>query len=322
MIDRSTAPATRPPRRTPRAALVIGAILIGLAAGTVVDIVRVGGLDNWLVYRGPQLAGQVLSPPYDARGRLVDVDGRAVYLDCRGAGSPTVILEAGFGTGASSWGYLLDGVAAFTRVCAWDRPGIGRSAGRELHTGGQTARDLRDALRLAGEEGPFVVAGHSLGGVYGRLFAGTPGADSSTSGADAVLAFVMIDTYEPDLGLAVDPALPADARSMIRESIENTGAAIQNGESLDWQATMGELAALGPVRQPAVTLWVDQTLRYHDPDPARKAALVEAWNRGVSARYPNGVIEIVPNTGHLIHIERPDLVIDRIRSTVLAHRAG
>jgi pimeloyl-ACP methyl ester carboxylesterase len=300
---------------------VVFAIVVGLAVGVGIDVLQVGGVDAWLAARGPHSAGQVPVPPYEARGRVVAVDGREVYLDCRGAGSPTVILEAGFGSGAGSWGAVLDGVAAFTRVCSWDRPGLGRSTARGLHSGAQTASDLRSALIEAGERGPFVVVAHSLGGVYARLFAASPGPAGTNGGAGAFRAFVMIDTYEPDLGIDVDPTLSDAERSEIRESIAGTGAMIQNGEQLDWAATMTELAALGPVELPAVTLFVDQRGRFGRSDPARTAALVEAWNRAIAARYPNGSVEIVPGAGHLIHWDRPELVIDRIRSTVLAQRS-
>jgi pimeloyl-ACP methyl ester carboxylesterase len=322
VVDRDSAAARL--RRRPGGALVAFAILIGLAVGVGIDVLQVGGLDAWLAARGPHSAGGAPPPPYEARGRVVAVDGREVYLDCRGAGSPTVILEAGFGSGAGSWGTVLDGVAAFTRVCAWDRPGLGRSAPRGLHSGAQTASDLRSALDEAGERGPFVVVGHSLGGVYARLFAASARPDGSRGGssvgADAVVAFVMIDTYEPDLGMDVDLALSEEDRLQIRQSIDGTGAMIQNGEQLDWAATMAELAVLGPVRLPAVTLWVDQRGRFHRPEPDRTTALIDAWRRAVAARYPNGSLEIVPNAGHLIHLDQPALVIDRIRSTVLAHR--
>jgi pimeloyl-ACP methyl ester carboxylesterase len=97
---------------------------------------------------------------------------------------------------------------------------------------------------------------------------------------------------------------------------------IQDGEQLDWAVTMAELAPLGPVRVPAATLWVDQQGRFGRPDPARTNALIDAWRRAVAARYPIGSMEIVPGAGHLIHWDRPDLVIDRIRSTVMAHRSG
>ena len=294
----------------PRLWLVVGGIAVGLAVGLAIDVARSGGLDTWLALRG-------MSPPYDARGRTLEIAGTDVYLDCRGTGSPTVILESGYGGGADGWGAVLDGVAATTRVCAWDRPGIGRSEARPLHSGRDTAALLRAALSVAGESGPYVVVGHSLGGVYGRLFAATPHRGRAFEPSDAVLAFVMIDTYEPDLGVDVDPALSEELRANVRRTIDQTGAAIQGREALDWAATMGELAALGPVEQTGISLWVEPNLRFGEPDPDDKAAIIAAWYRGVAARYPNMALEIVPNTGHLIQLERPSLVIDRIRSVVL-----
>jgi pimeloyl-ACP methyl ester carboxylesterase len=290
--------------RIPRPALLLVGVAVGLAIAFGVDILRAGGFERWLFDTG-------LGTGYEARGRTVDVDGTAVYLDCRGSGSPTVILESGFGGGAAGWGPVLDGVAATTRVCAWDRPGIGRSAARPLHSAGETARILDAALAAAGESGPFVVVGHSLGGVYGRLFAAESG---------EVLAFVMIDTFEPDLGVDRDPELADHLRENVRKAIADTGAMIQGYESVDWAATMAELAALGPVEQGGYTLWVDPLLRFGEPDPADKAAIIAAWYRGVEARYPNATLEIVPNTGHVIQLERPSLVIDRVREVVLSLR--
>jgi pimeloyl-ACP methyl ester carboxylesterase len=310
-------------RRSPLrlAAIVAAAVVIGAALGLAIDVGSVGGLDAWLTARGPTVIPTYNVPPYDARGRLVEVDGRSVYLDCRGAGSPTVILEAGFDSGADSWGYVLDGVAAFTRVCAWDRPGIGRSAARELHSAGEAAADLRSALDGAGETGPFIVVAHSLGGVYARVFAAArpPGGRAATA-RDEVLAFVMLDSYEPDLGVADDPALTAETRAMVRRSLDDGGAMFRDGEVLDWAATLAELRPLNPTVLPALLLMVDPGQKYGNPDPAVTAALIAAWYRAIPIRYPNGTLEIVP-TGHQIHLERPGLVIDRVRKLVSEQRA-
>jgi pimeloyl-ACP methyl ester carboxylesterase len=315
-------------RRSPfrRAAIVVVAVIAGVALGLAIDIARVGGLEAWQAQRSGATADDASpydAPPYEARGRLIEVDGRTVYLDCRGTRSPTVVLEAGFGSGAASWGSVLDGVAAMTRVCAWDRPGIGRSARRGLNSGGETAVDLRAALRGAGEAGPFVVVAHSLGGVYARLFAAAvpPGPGAATE-RDAVLAFVMLDIYDPDLGMDRDPALSAETRAVITQSIVDTGAAIQNGEELDWAATLAQLEELGPTELPTVLLTVDPHLRYTNPDPAVPAAMIDAWRRAIAAHYPNGRLEIVPNTGHMIHLERPSLVLERIRQVLVEQRAG
>lgn len=302
------------PRRR-RVALVVVAVTLGLVLGVGVDIVRVGGPEAWLARRTSPVP--VTPPLYEARGRVVDVGGRDVYLDCRGAGSPTVILEAGFGSGAASWGAVFDGIAGFTRTCAWDRPGIGRSEDRGRHTAGATAELLRTALRDAGESGPFVIVAHSFGGVYARLFVeAAPPAGGPGTGSDAVLALVMLDTYEPDLGLATDPSLDADVRAAIQASLDGTAAMLAAGENLDWAATLEELAAAGTVELPAVILTVDPQLRYTDPDPARVTAIIDAWYRAFAARYPSGRLEIVPETGHMIHLDQPSLVIERTREVV------
>lgn len=111
--------------------------------------------------------------PYAQPARLVRLaDGRALNLVCSGRGSPTVILESGFGAGAFAWGRVQPAVARKTRVCSYDRAGYGFSDPGPLpRDGAAIARDLDGALRKAGERGPFVIAGHSAGGLYGRLFA-------------------------------------------------------------------------------------------------------------------------------------------------------
>ena len=294
---------------------MLAAVALGLALGVGLDVLRDGGLEAWLAPRPG--ATETVIPPYDPRGRLVDVDGRSIYLDCRGTGSPTVLLESGFAEGAAGWVLVLDRVAEFTRACAWDRPGIGRSDGRGLHSARDAASDLRAALDGAGERGPWVVVAHSLGGVYARLFA----AELPAHGSDAVLAFLMLDTYEPDLGLVSDTTLDADVRATIQRSIDETGAMIEDHEDLDWAATLAELAEAGPVRQPAIMLMLDPRTRYGDPDPGRLAAVIDAWYRAIAARYPLGRLEIATGTGHVIQYDRPALVLERTRELVLRYRS-
>jgi pimeloyl-ACP methyl ester carboxylesterase len=116
---------------------------------------------------------EVRADPYAQPGRVVRLpDGRTVNLVCSGRGSPTVILESGFGAGAFAWGQVQPVVAPRTRVCSYDRAGYGFSdPGPSPRDGAAIARDLDGALRRAGERGPFVVVGHSSGGLYARLFA-------------------------------------------------------------------------------------------------------------------------------------------------------
>jgi pimeloyl-ACP methyl ester carboxylesterase len=110
---------------------------------------------------------------YDAPGRRVTLPGgRRLNFVCMGSGSPTVILESGFGAGAFAWGKTQPRIAAVTRVCAYDRAGYGWSdPGPMPRDGAAIARDLDWGLKAAKISGPYVLVGHSAGGLYARLFA-------------------------------------------------------------------------------------------------------------------------------------------------------
>lgn len=99
-------------------------------------------------------------------------DGRSLNFRCSGRGSPTVILESGFGAGAGGWAKVQPLVAKTTHVCAYDRAGYGFSSpGPEPRDGAAIARDLDAGLDAAGIDGPYVLVGHSAGALYARLFA-------------------------------------------------------------------------------------------------------------------------------------------------------
>jgi len=105
-------------------------------------------------------------------GRMVDVGGHRLYLACRGTGSPTVVLENGLGEHTPSWAWIVKDVAPGTRVCVYDRAGQGWSesaTGRQ--DGVQLAADLHTLLQRAAVPGPYVLAGHSVGGTYALIFA-------------------------------------------------------------------------------------------------------------------------------------------------------
>jgi pimeloyl-ACP methyl ester carboxylesterase len=111
---------------------------------------------------------------FKPRGQIVDIGGgRHMHIDCRGTGAPTVVLEAGLDTnGTQAWSAVQDKMAAFTRVCSYDRAGIQWSDDKPgAHDGNGVANDLHALLTAAGEKGPYVMVGHSLGGPYIMNFA-------------------------------------------------------------------------------------------------------------------------------------------------------
>lgn len=109
---------------------------------------------------------------YPSAGRLIDVGGHSLHLTCTGSGSPTVVLEAGGGGTSSFFGWILPAVARDTRVCAYDRAGYGWSQPADAPQDGlEIAADLRVLLRRGDIAAPYVLAGHSFGGLYVRTFA-------------------------------------------------------------------------------------------------------------------------------------------------------
>ena len=100
-------------------------------------------------------------------GRLIDVGAHRMHLRCTGSGSPTVVLQPGGGDFSSAMAWIAPAVARQTRVCVYDRPGRGWSdPSKNAQDGTQVATDLHTLLRRAGVPGPYVLAGHSFGGLY------------------------------------------------------------------------------------------------------------------------------------------------------------
>jgi pimeloyl-ACP methyl ester carboxylesterase len=111
---------------------------------------------------------------YPPPGLLVHVDGRQIHLQVLGAesGGPTVVLEAGMGSFSPNWYWVQQELAPTVRSVAYDRAGLGWSRRSRRPRDAQTiAVELRDALREAGIEPPYVLAGHSFGGLPVRAFA-------------------------------------------------------------------------------------------------------------------------------------------------------
>ena len=140
-------------------------------------------------------AYQVLGAQADAKaylmpGQLVDIGGRSLHLRCTGSGTPTVLLQPGAGEISSNMGWIAPAVAQQTRVCVYDRAGRGWSDPADApQDGAALVADLHTLLARANVPGPYVLAGHSFGGLYTLTFAATY--------PDEVLGMVLLDSTAP-----------------------------------------------------------------------------------------------------------------------------
>jgi pimeloyl-ACP methyl ester carboxylesterase len=129
-------------------------------------------------------------PDAPPAGRSYDVAGHRMYLHCEGTGSPTVLLSSGSGEHSSSWAWIAPAVAQQTRVCTYDRAGQGWSGSAGPQDGIALATDLHTLLQVARVPGPYLLAGHSVGGVYNLTFAARY--------PDETAGLVLLDSASPD----------------------------------------------------------------------------------------------------------------------------
>jgi len=167
---------------------------------------------------------------YPPPGQLIDVGGHRLHLNCTGSGSPTVVLEPGLGEVSSAMGWIAPVVARDTRVCVYDRAGRGWSDPADgPQDAVQTITDLHTLLDHAHIPGPYVLAGHSFGGLYILTFAATY--------PDQVAGMVLLDSTAPAPG----PVPPTKAGSYdlvgrisaLLPAVAHLGAAHLIGDSYD-----------------------------------------------------------------------------------------
>jgi pimeloyl-ACP methyl ester carboxylesterase len=163
-IDSSTGSSSisSRPRRTIRRRLLRVLVICSLS---LVGLLLLG-----LSYQA--IASALDTSRYPLPGKLVDIGGYRLHLNCTGTGSPTVLLDAGLGGTSLDWSLVQPGVARFTRVCSYDRAGYGWSdTGPGPRTSQQIVKELHLLLVHAQISGPYILVGHSLGGLNMRLYA-------------------------------------------------------------------------------------------------------------------------------------------------------
>ncbi|HJQ35422.1 MAG TPA: alpha/beta hydrolase [Pyrinomonadaceae bacterium] len=289
-------------------------------------------------------ATQLDARAYTAPGRMVDVGGYRLHLYCTGEGARTVILESGLGGGVLDWGSVQPEVARFARVCSYDRAGAGWSeAGPAPRDSRQVVRELHALLGTAGLRPPYVLVGHSLGGLHAQLFAsqypeevaGVVLVDSTHEGQTARKELPAPSPYYPLLLKAAAPVGVARIflkfnrpSEHIPEALAPEWAAVYShtghlysgaDELLNIQQSMRELRE-SPMRldgKPLVVLTRGEWPPASSGEEAERAERV--WRElqaDLATRSTNARQVIAEKSGHYIQFDEPGLVIDAVRQVV------
>jgi pimeloyl-ACP methyl ester carboxylesterase len=137
--------------------------------GGILAVLMILILAGWIYEPMAEAADAKAYPP---PGKMVDVGGYRLHINCTGAGSPIVVIESGWGDMSASWGWVQPEVAKTTRICTYDRAGTGWSeSSPEPRTAREFAKELHTLLINANETGPYVLVGHSMGGYTVRVYA-------------------------------------------------------------------------------------------------------------------------------------------------------
>jgi pimeloyl-ACP methyl ester carboxylesterase len=272
---------------------------------------------------------------------LVDIGGRSLYLECRGEGSPTVILVAGYRASARFWTddllqpdaprqMAMPGVTEFTRVCTYDRPGTIASIGEEIlpsrsdpitqpRTSPEVVAELHALLDAAQIPGPYVLVGHSMGGFFARLYAATY--------PDEVIGLVLVDAYSEQTEILMTPERWEAMGELSRELGSDTVVPIPGYgdlETLPWgvdNALMREAAAASPLPpMPLAVLAHGKAIVLLDDTrvftTAEWEALQQASYEALATLVPQARFTVASESGHDIHQDQPEVVIEATRQVL------
>jgi pimeloyl-ACP methyl ester carboxylesterase len=258
-----------------------------------------------------------------ASGEMVDLGDYKLRVVCSGNavnGNPTVIMDAGLGASSETWSGLQPEVARLTRVCAYDRAGVGKSepSSQLPRTSMQIAQDLHALLSKTGITGPIVLVGHSFGGINVRLYASLY--------PQNVAGMVLVDSsHEEEIERWLSTIPPE-----IRREIENSGDRMVRGpEHIDLEESYRQMKAANWRTDVPLIVLSRGKASYNADDypPQLRAFAPEAEEVRISlqvdlaSRSSRGKHIFADKSGHFIHHDQPELVIDAIRQVMEATRA-
>jgi pimeloyl-ACP methyl ester carboxylesterase len=260
-------------------------------------------------------------------GALIDIGGgRALFLQCTQpvAGAPAVILEAGLAADHTAWSQVQPAAAQYARVCSYDRAGLGRSSpGPAPRDAERAAADLRALLDAAGVAGPYILVGHSFGGLFARRFA----ADNAAAVAGVVLVDAVHEDWWQQAREALPPEAPGDSerlKSFRRFLTAEVADPARNAEGIAIPAVaeqVREAGSLGATPLVVLVAGVADVLAPGLP-PEVEAKLVGLLQSELPGRLgalsSDSTTVVVPDSGHNIPQQRPDIVVLAIQAVLAA----
>lgn len=303
---------------------------------------------NTAVFVGAVLAAQTLTAP---PGRMIDIGGRKLHLHCTGPGSPAVILVAGGSAFAIDWALVQPKLATTTRVCSYDRAGLGWSdVGPADETVEQTVADLHELLLRAGERPPYVLVGASIGGIfiraYQRAFPSDVAALVFSNSANRVglaangVNGLLWTLSESQIRSAFPlPPPPGPAPSREDDPFDRLPADLQ-ASRLQFDVQLYERFQRQRDDSASLLSWRKEFLREFDetesgtpPLGALPVVIISSdpiladstrSRDGLAARRPlfssNTTAVVAKGSGHEIHLYQPDVLVQALRQTVTTLR--
>lgn len=258
------------------------------------------------------LAPAASAPTPENGARMVDVGGRALWIECQGQGSPTVILEGGLGVYSGTWNQVMPQVAAFTRVCRFDRAGLGQSQPGPLpRTSRVMTADLHALLQNGRIPGPYVLVGQSLAGLNIHLYA--------SAYPQEVAGLVFVDAIHPDLDGRIEQILSPKQTQDRRADLELNQEHIRFTDILSSEA---QVKAAGPVPD-APLIAIRHGLPFDAPPDWPSAAVEKLWaelQADLARLTPQGKLIVAEHSHHRIEESEPAVVSAAIHDVVDAAR--
>jgi pimeloyl-ACP methyl ester carboxylesterase len=255
-----------------------------------------------------------------AQHTIVDIGEYRLFMMKAGQGIPLVILEAGAGDDSTTWKSIFQAVAQFTQVMAYDRAGVGQSDSvLRPRTALQLTDDLHKLLRVAQLEGPYILVGHSLGALITRLYAQHYPQD--------VIGLVLLDGPHPDQRNRFATALMAAGyhQHEVVQPILEMAAGVEpedHPEGLDFARSLAQVDPTQTFGElPLVVVASGKSHAEVMPDLPPQAALAfdQAWDemqRDITKLSTKGVHVTAQKSGHYIHWDEPELVVETIHQVV------